>query len=223
MEYFEFVSDRKVDMLLPQIPQETKSKLAAEFGINIGVLTAKLRSERDTGVESDRISRLNAVAKYLRDTEDIGTVDEPKSWIAGTQDVRVAFPADHRQAVFFVGRSQNQARFALAGSSAHLISRGKANAIDIGWSFLPDLMMQLESMISLFEKQRIEDASGDRVFRVVTQRLEREWIKLVTALERQTRGPSMKVSFLAKSLKMGRNSERGFNAVLATPLYVAMA
>lgn len=79
MKYFVFVSNTKVDMLLPQIPQEVKSKLAAEVGVNVGILMAKLKSERDRGVKLDHISRLNAVTKYIRNTQDIGTIDEPKA------------------------------------------------------------------------------------------------------------------------------------------------
>ena len=76
MKYFVYMSDAKVDMLLPQIPQEVKSKLAAEIGVNVGVLSAKLKSERDTGVKPDRISRLSTVTGFLRSTQNIGTVDE---------------------------------------------------------------------------------------------------------------------------------------------------
>jgi hypothetical protein len=81
MKYFVFVSDAKVDMLLPQIPQKLKSKLTAEIGVNIGVLTAGLKSERDVGEKPDRISRLNAVIKFLRKTEDVGSIDEPRKGV----------------------------------------------------------------------------------------------------------------------------------------------
>ncbi len=221
MKYFLFVSDAKVDMLLPQIPQESKSKLAAEIGVNVGVLSAKLKSEQDTGVKPDSISRLNAVSNFLRNTQNIGTVDEPEAWVEGTQDVRIVYPTSSRQAVFFVGRSETQTRFALAGSSAHLISR-KTSTDDIGWSFLPDLMIQLRAIFHTFEDSSITEELADLSMSTVTSGYEFEWIDHVGALEERATGPSMKVSFLAKRLLAGKHERLGFNAVLATPLYVAM-
>src|SRR5258708_16854110 len=140
-------------MLLPQIPQKLKSKMAAEIGVNIGVLTASLKSERDVDEKADRNSRLNTVIKFLRKTEDVGSIDEPRNWIEGTEDVRVAYP-EEREAVFFVGRSQAQTLFALAGSSAHLTSRGACDTTNIGWSFLPSLLGQLTAMIVTFADSR---------------------------------------------------------------------
>ncbi len=221
MKYFVFVSDAKVDMLLPQIPRELKSKLAAEIGVNIGVLTASLKSERDIGEKADRISRLNTVIKFLRKTEDVGSIDEPRNWIEGTEDVRVAYP-EEREAVFFVGRSQAQTLFALAGSSAHLTSRGASDTTNIGWSFLPSLLGQLRAMIDTFEDPSINDQSRDIVSRALAETTESEWLDLVQELEKVAPGPRMKVSFLAKRLLAAKHEYLGFNAVLATPLYVAM-
>lgn len=222
MKYLVFVSDAKVDMLLPQIPQELKSKLAAEIGVNVGVLSAKLKSERDIGVQPDPISRLNAVTQFLRKTQEVGTVDEPRIWIEGTEDVRIAYPTDSRQAVFFVGRTEAQTRFALAGSSAHLTSRRPTDTTTIGWSFLPDLMIMLKAMITTFEDPRIEDDLGDRASQAVTKDMEFEWIDLVTVLEQHAPGPPMRVNFFAKRLLAGKHPYSEFNAVLATPLYVSM-
>jgi hypothetical protein len=216
MKYFVFVSDAKVDMLLPQIPQKLKSKLAAEIGVNIGVLTASLKSERDVDEKADRISRLNAVIKFLRKTEDVGSIDEARNWIEGTEDVRVTYPSEEREAVFFVGRSRAQTRFALAGSSAHLTSRGASNTTDIGWSFLPDLLMQLRPAITTFEDPRFKNEIA------LTKDTESEWIEFVTVLEEHAPGPPMRVNFFAKRLLAAKHPYLGFNALLATPLYVAM-
>jgi hypothetical protein len=221
MKYFVFVSDAKVDMLLPQIPRQLKSKLAAEIGVNIGVLAASLKSERDVGEKADRISRLNTVIKFLRKTEDVGSIDKPRNWIEGTEDVRVAYP-ERREAVFFVRRSQAKTLFALAGSSAHLTSRGTSDTTNIGWSFLPTLLDRLKSMIRTFEDPSINDQTRDIVSRALAETTESEWLDLVQELEKVAPGPRMKVNFLAKRLLAGKHEYLGFNAVLATPLYVSM-
>src|SRR5260370_26132949 len=146
MKYFVFVSDAQVDMLLPQIPQKLKSKMAAEMGVHIGVLTASLKSERDVDEKADRISRLNVVIKFLRKTEDVGSIDEPRNWIEGMEDVRVTYPSEEREAVFFVGRSRAQTRFHFAGSCADLTWRRASNTTDIGGSALPSEVDQLSAV-----------------------------------------------------------------------------
>jgi hypothetical protein len=222
MQYFLYASTAKVDMLLPQIPHQEKVKLAGEIGVNVGVFSAKLKSEVALGLKEDRISRLHAVTKFLEKTQDIGTVDEPKAWVEGSGDIRIVYPDESRRAVFFVGRSAIGTRYALAGSSAHLLTRGGGSAADLGWSFLPDLMAALNSMIRVFENPHTRDEAGERTFKLLAHAYESEWIDLVAELERQAPPPAMKVHFLAKRLLNDTPIHQGFGAVLATPLYIAM-
>ena len=59
MRFYQYISDSKVDMLLPQIPLKAKQKITAEIGFDIKILTAKLKTERDS--LDDRVSRLLVV------------------------------------------------------------------------------------------------------------------------------------------------------------------
>lgn len=83
-------------------------------------------------------------------------------------------------------------------------------------------MMQLRSIIHTFENPEYKEDVTDRLVSVVTSNMEYEWINLISVLERRAPGPPMKVSFLAKRLLSGSHKHEGFNAVLATPRYVAM-
>ncbi len=60
MEYYLYISESKVNMLFPQIPQATKGKLGAEVGGNVGVLKATVKSEKESQPKENLISRLQA-------------------------------------------------------------------------------------------------------------------------------------------------------------------
>ncbi len=65
MKYYLYISDAKVDMLLPQVPHHAKKKTSTELGFDLKVLSAKYKSEAET--DSDRISRLEAVVDFIRE------------------------------------------------------------------------------------------------------------------------------------------------------------
>jgi hypothetical protein len=223
MEYFIYASDAKVDMLLPQIPEKMKGKFALELGVNVGVFSAKMKGEEDLGLKSDRFSRLNAVIKYLKNSEEIGSVDDPKSWIEGTEQLRIVYPTEHKEAVFFVGQSKEKIRITLAGSAAYLTSKGTGVIHDVGWSFLPDLLIQLRMVVGAFENPEIEDRRLELLTQCTTTEMESEWMGWLASLERNARGPSMTLKFLARRLLTGVDADAGRKVLLGTPLYVAYA
>jgi hypothetical protein len=75
LRFFTYISDAKVDMLLPQIPHQHKEKIAAEVGVELGFLNAKVSSETNT-LES-RVSRLLVVERFLREHATPETVGSP--------------------------------------------------------------------------------------------------------------------------------------------------
>jgi hypothetical protein len=48
MRYYQYISDSKVDMLLPQIPLKAKQKITSEIGFDIKILSGKIKTERDS-------------------------------------------------------------------------------------------------------------------------------------------------------------------------------
>jgi hypothetical protein len=55
MKYYVYISDAKVDMLLPQIPHDARKKIATEIGIDLKVFQAKRKTEIQEG--DDRIAK----------------------------------------------------------------------------------------------------------------------------------------------------------------------
>ncbi|MDX8392917.1 MAG: SAVMC3_10250 family protein, partial [Mariprofundaceae bacterium] len=94
MRYFLYISDAKVNMLLPQIPSAIKATISARLGFNVGVLSGELQTERLS--LDDRIHRLDAVEQHLLSTQTLGTCDKPDTWIRGEGSAIVAqiFPKD---------------------------------------------------------------------------------------------------------------------------------
>lgn len=190
MEYYLYISDSKIDMLLPQVPEKTKAKVAAGFGVNLGVLHAELKSERDTGAANNRIARLQTVLQHMKPSIEIGTVDKPGKWIEDVQDARTIYLAENEQVVFFVGNSAGGTRPGLGGSAAYLISRGERQEVRIGWSFLPDLLQSLQGMLTMSSDSRF--AGRDDFIRQTTEKDEFEWMDLLNVVQRMSSGPSPK-------------------------------
>lgn len=79
-KFYVYISDSKVEMLYQQIPQEVKSKLAAELKFNLQILEATFK--QDAPAET-RISRLKIVSEYIEKQSDIGTLDKPGEYFKG--------------------------------------------------------------------------------------------------------------------------------------------
>src|SRR5579872_1598996 len=79
--YYIYISDSKIEMLLPQVPQSFQEKIAAEIGFNTGLLNGKLKAERTT--LDSRIARLKVIERHLLANEKIGSQEKRTSWIQG--------------------------------------------------------------------------------------------------------------------------------------------
>jgi hypothetical protein len=115
MKYYLYISDAKVDMLLPQVPHETKKKIAIDFGMDIKIFRAGRKSEEET--EENRVTRLEAVVTFIREFGNVGTVDDPDEYIDDTQPVWWG-PLENM--AYFSGKTE-KTTFALAGSARHLL------------------------------------------------------------------------------------------------------
>ena len=81
MRYYSYISDAKVDMLLPQVPDGIKQTVAAELGFDLKLVKGKMKAETKT--LEDRVARLAVVEKHLRKEEQLGSVLNPRKWIEG--------------------------------------------------------------------------------------------------------------------------------------------
>ncbi|MCX5328293.1 SAVMC3_10250 family protein [Streptomyces sp. NBC_00140] len=216
LSYYVYISDSKVDMLLPQIDPGFGAKRQTEVGVNLSVLSAKRTSE---GPPNDRITRLEAVVRYLRDHGDLGTVDTPGQYFWGSLRMRWgAFRDDPASSlVFFGGRSEDTV-VALGGSYRHVYDYvPDAESHGVGRSMMSSMLDGL-GITSDLEDEYVADAVDgdlDRVDRAALGRVERAVARL--------RWPAQNVEFVAKRLLHGESPDgTGTSVLLGTPLYAAV-
>lgn len=204
MKYYVYISDAKVDMLLPQVPHETKKKIASEFGFDFKILKGSRKTETES--EESRINRLETVLAFLREYGKVGTVEEPTDFIDDTQDMWFG-PAEKDAMAYFSGWS-GRTLFALAGSARHLVG---ANPKECEWPVYSAL-----NCIAALLIQKTESRPGvclNGVCELAHEAMANAY-------------PQQRLEFFAKRLLFDRyhkfRSREIRPVLLATPLYVAM-
>jgi hypothetical protein len=226
MKYYIYISDTKVDMLLPQVPHDVKKKVATEFGIDLKLLTAKHKTEEES--DENRISRLEAVVKFIKEYGNVGTVDKPDQYIEDTLPMRWGpydkFVAAEPSVVYFGGETDRTV-FGLGGSLHHVIGNVGTSQSSASASLAPFLLSYLGKNPATGESE----ANGGEISGAQTD-LDGEFAREVVYLTtRGMKGPSQRLEFLAKRLLQGpsphpdRDKRAGMQVLLATPLYVSMA
>ena len=95
MKYYLYVSDAKVDMLIAQIPHDTRQRIANEFKIDLKIVSASRKTDRTAG--DNRFARLETVVGYIREYGNVGSVDEPDEYIEGSLRMQRALSPWGRQ------------------------------------------------------------------------------------------------------------------------------
>ena len=146
MRYYYYISDSKVDMLLPQIPNALQRKFASEIGFDIKILKGSIKEQRDS--LSDRVSRLQTVEKYLRKNVEIGNSLD-STWFGGEMFGSSVMSKQAPNAVFFWGEFEN-CLLLMGGSAKHLIGCEELKTLskDIAVSFLPKFLSEIMATIS---------------------------------------------------------------------------
>ena len=218
LRYFDYISDSKVDMLLSQMPVATKTKVSAELGFNLTVLTGKIATERNTGLE-DRVQRLSAVEKYLLENEEIGTLYQPKSYFVGKGYAIFTAVKEDTSAVFYFMKAADT-YLALGGSAGHLIGAKPDKSMAFGLSHAEHLLWNLavlDRMNHLVDKtdEEISEFMGSGVASV-----EHPWSTIIhySSHNRKTKSFKRPISFLAR--KLVHEVYLGNQVILGSPLFV---
>lgn len=222
-KFYMYISDAKVEMLLPQIPHELKKKVANEFKLSFKIFEIGHKPEGES--EDSRSARLQSVVEYLRSGNQVGSVDQPSEYIEGTLPMKwgpylllspnfqAADPnADRaRRPTDFVlfGGATEKTFCGLVGSARHLVGSvaSKDGAEDYAGSAMPAALHYLEELASGLGLTQSDDA-----------------LNVLGRVIDGLRGPAQRLEFVAKRLLEG-SMQYGPRAqcVLASPLYVALA
>lgn len=202
LRYYVYISDSKVDMLLPQVDPAFAGKRSTELGINLKVVTGKRKVESD----ADRIARLERVVRHIDDFCDVGTIDEPGQYFRGRLAMRWREAAGG--VTYFAGATEDTV-VGLGGSSHHIIGGAPEKDRTFAPSMLPGLMPAMRAML--------DDEAPESA------------LELAYMANRQLRGDEQELEFIAKRLRHGPSPYpeldrgRAVNVVVGSPLFVALA
>ncbi|MGO8987737.1 MAG: DUF7019 family protein [bacterium] len=215
MRYYSYISDAKVDMLLPQVPDGIKQTVAAELGFDLKLVKGKMKAETKT--LEDRVARLAVVEKHLRKEEQLGSVSNPRKWIEGQH---LMYSLDiGADAILFACETETWV-LGLAGSANHLAGTAAPENVGAGLSFMPRLAERLVT-ISTNEPQKLltmpEETSPDYLVLGINQKA-KAWAEAMINSLGRPKLPPQHLGFLAKCLAVQQYGGR--TTVLASPLYV---
>jgi len=216
MKYYVYISDAKVDMLLAQIPHDTKQRLATEFRFDLKLLSASRKTE--TEPEDNRFTRLEAVVTFIREYGNLGTVDEPDDFVEDTLEMRWGpyGEDEEKETLIYFGGVTDRTIVGLGGSMKHVIGSSGATYAH-SHSATPTLLRRLKRELKFDEQAvRSPDDLGDT-------EVSDDWsLRAVELATTEVEGPKQRLEFIAKRLLFGRGYSKKKKVLLATPLYVAM-
>jgi hypothetical protein len=202
LRYYYYISDAKVDMLLPQVDPGFAAKRTTEFGIGLNPFSGKSKRE----ATPDHVVRLERVIRHIDDFCDVGTIDEPGQYFRGRLAMRVHQAPGF---IYFAGATEDTV-VGLGGSSGHLTAGAKPKDDEgFGASTLPGMVQGLTAIS--------DDEAPDGA------------LELAYLAHRQMRGDEQEVEFIAKRLRHGPSpypeldGGRSVNVLVGSPLFVALA
>ena len=226
IKYYLYRSDAKLRMLYPQIAGYDSRKTAMEWKATVGVGSISRKVESQKAVDEDDM--LEAVMRALEKAGEVGTVNEPKSYIKGTMPMRWGIYGDRDMQeredgplVYFGGVDEKRGiLLALGGSSKHVMGHaGATNTTSLSYTqfLVKALLSGIEygsAQVAYFEDQRTNDA-------VICE--------AIAIAQHNIHPPTQTLEFFAKTLMTSEihNAKRYIGipeakVILGTPLYVAV-
>ena len=218
MRYYIFISDSKVDMLLPQIPGALRKKVTSQ--LSIGFKIVKSSQSTETEVLEDRVARLTVVEKYIRSKEDVGAPPDSTPWLQGETNAAVITAPGG--AIFFLAETSEWI-LALGGSTRHIVGDLKALKPGPSLSHLPRLVQSLRDLVERHPDytENLTEESIRNYLGISVDGGFHAWAGIIKLFASYKQAPVQRVEFLARRLSSDTLGTQ--EVILATPLYVALA
>lgn len=215
MKYYIYISVTKVNMLYPQIPPAFLKGAEAEMKINLGVISTTIKG-RGPDAMAELPAQVAAVASYLKGEHAVGSIDNPRKWIAGSLPMRWGCISEYASDIAFFGGATGGKTIALVGASDSVIGTSQSAGANHG-----PLYYKMKFLNSLFEEFGFK---ASRYNNVPLDALEDDpelkqpgYADLVGLALNTFPDTEENLEFLALVLKNEPN------LIVATPLYVALA
>jgi hypothetical protein len=232
MKYYIYISDAKIDMLLPQVPHDIRQKVAVEFKTDIKIFSASRKTETES--DDNRIARLESVLDFLRQYSDLGSVDRPGEYIADSISMRWGpYTGTGPNTVVYFGGETERTAIGLGGSIRHVLGAVGNDSPTVG-SLTPFIMKTLVHELNLDQPEihpslATHPDAHTLPFAAIllanqnmmgpTQRLEFVAKRLLDS-DRDLSTEERETTIQHNSMQNGSHLKR---ILLGTPLYVALA
>jgi hypothetical protein len=213
--YYVYISDSKVDMLLQQIDPGSTKDHQTELSIGLKMFGGRRTATAAQG--SDQIARLDRVVRHLSDTRSVGSLDAPESFFWGLMPMRSrVIQTEFGGPLVFFGGTWEGMPVGLGGSARHLLVPGAPESgVGMG-SMAPALLDGIAS--SELEDELVVDTVEDEIDGDLNA------LETVRKAVADLRGLTQNVEFVAKRLLHGETGgpDAPQPVLLGTPLYVAL-
>lgn len=118
-KFYLYVSATKLDILLPQVPPSFVESFQADFKVNVGIVSAAVKS-----VPEDRAElavRVGLLTRYLEDVEQIGSIMLPERYVKSTASLQMGVVHEYASDLAFFGGIVDGVKVGLIGSSASMV------------------------------------------------------------------------------------------------------
>lgn len=217
-DFFVYISQSKLDMLVQQIPAENKSKSARKASLELGPLTTEFSAESSSDTRHNVVTISNSIELSCK----LRTLERPEGWLKDRLSVKHVLLNANPHLYLLVGKKYNMYHL-LGGSSYHVIGNRRPQSVDIGYSYLPFLAEALTEVFApdFVEKKHLLDRLHGRDTELIPSIREHEWADWIYRLYEDSHCDEFNVKFLARFLARGR-SLYGWQCTISSPLYVAL-
>lgn len=199
--YYIYISQTKLEILLPQVPERLLRSLEADIKINVVAFAANVK--KSTSAPSPALAaKAGVLSEYLEKQRGwVGTLANPGRYVKGVATLQYGVMQDYAAELAFFGGEVDGMKLALIGSPASLIGAAADTAAN----------HSLDYYVLRFLRQQAEDAQESESGASYEAAVE---AALTDGVLPPTR---LQLEFLAKPLF---HNDRVF---IATPIYVALA
>jgi hypothetical protein len=220
LQYYIYISQPKVEMLVPQIPAFDLRSLEAELKVNVAAFAVGVKKPA-SAPSPELAAKTRALSAYLEKQEGwVGTVASPQRFVKGVAPLQYGVMKDYVAELVFFGGIVDGVKVGLIGSPASLV--GAAAKSDANHSldyyvlkFLRSAAGDDDDAAESEEAADHEDAVDPEIEGYVNKQFE---MAVDEALQPGVFSPNQfRLEFLAKPLFQNKR------VLVATPIYVAFA
>jgi hypothetical protein len=107
-------------MLFPQVPSDFLQGSDVDLKINLGVISSSIKAHHVDG-KTELPQKLKSVCQFLLETNQVNTIDSPKSYIFGTFPLSFGVVKENASSISFFGGEINGKKVGLIGAVSSLI------------------------------------------------------------------------------------------------------